>query len=161
MLGTWWEFINWWTKLTTMLLVTNNLVIWQGLMTPNTCTSWLVGRKVGDIQEDTWGTSTLRSMFPGMDGSDGEWKSDSSLTVDSVTVDHILTCTDVEIVARGEAARRQTSRLGFSQELLQDYHQHQLMRRSLRRNSGNLLECQVGRRGTYMLVIWLPIRMVG
>ena len=50
-------------------------------------------------------------MFPGMDGSDGEWKSDSSLTVDSVTVDHILTCTDVEIVARGEAARRQTSRL--------------------------------------------------
>ena len=95
-------------------------------------------------------------MFPGMDGSDGEWKSDSSLTVDSVTVDHILTCTDVEIVARGEAARRQTSRLGFSQELLQDYHQHQLMRRnlrSLRRNSGNLLEYQVGRRGTYMLVI--------
>ena len=81
-------------------------------------------------------------MFPGMDGSDGEWKSDSSLTVDSVTVDHILTCTDVEIVARGEAARRQTSRLGFSQELLQDYHQHQLMRRSLRRNSGNLLEMQ-------------------
>ena len=48
-------------------------------------------------------------MFPGMDGSDGEWKSDSSLTVDSVTVDHILTCTDVEIVARGEAARRQTN----------------------------------------------------
>ena len=101
-------------------------------------------------------------MFPGMDGSDGEWKSDSSLTDDSVTVDHILTCTDVEIVARGEAARRQTSRLGFSQELLQDYHQHQLMRRSLRRNSGNLLEYQVGRRGTSMLtVIWLPIRMVG